>query len=443
MNCLTVFEFDKLVLEKAGGNTHDVPELVFSWLKTQCLEKEEGQTAWAKICQVENQVAVQVLNYVGVVRTPCGFQIEILPKIGKKCARDEARGLLIEMLKCLFGFRHIQTSNAALNVVRMPLLEVFIQQFLNAVGKLVKRGLRSDYDSECDNLFALRGKLLVSKQISQNLFRRNRFYTEHDEFSQNRPENRLIHSALRVVLAMCRSQENQRLGRELCFVFSDVPQSIDIDQDIQRIRLDRGMSYYETSLDWAKLILNGMSPIVGDRKHHAPSLLFPMEALFEAYVQKHLAKQLQHGYDLKPQSKSKSLVLHMTEYWFRLKPDLLIEKNKKTRLLLDAKWKLLDSKKNNGTDNYQLSQSDFYQLYAYGHHYLDGCGDMVLIYPKTDAFEAPLSVFSFPQHNELRLWVLPFCLTTRRLILPKELQFLELFLSEKTRKIDSFETVLN
>lgn len=418
MNCLTVFEFEKIALEKVGAIGHVVPERVFSWLESLCLKRKEGTPVWARLSQSQNQRAIQITNYVGVLRAPCGFQIEVLPKIGKESPPDKVRALLIEMLKCLYGFRHIQTSNAALNAVRMPLLEVFIQQFLSAVGALVKRGLRSDYLSEHDNLFALRGKLLVAKHLSQNLLRRDRFYTQHDEFSQNRPENRLIHSALRIVLTMCRSQENQRIARELCFVFTDVPQSSDVVQDIGRIRLDRGMSYYETALDWAKLILNGMSPITGDGKHHAPSLLFPMEALFEAYVQKHLAKQLQDGYYLKAQASSQHLVAHEMQRWFRLKPDLLIRDNKNTHLLLDTKWKLIDAKKNNGKEKYQLSQADFYQLYAYGHHYLDGRGDMVLIYPKTDAFDAPLPVFCFPQHSELRLWVLPFCLAARRLVLP-------------------------
>jgi 5-methylcytosine-specific restriction enzyme subunit McrC len=57
-------------------------------------------------------------------------------------------------------------------------------------------------------------------------------------------------------------------------------------------------------------------------------------------------------------------------------------------------------------------------LYAYGHHYLDGKGDVVLIYPKTDAFAQPLPVFVFPKAAGMRLWVLPFCLKERRLILP-------------------------
>lgn len=87
--------------------------------------------------------------------------------------------------------------------------------------------------------------------------------------------------------------------------------------------------------------------------------------------------------------------------------------------MLDTKWKLLDALKANGSEKYGLSQADFYQLHAYGQSYLDGQGDVVLIYPKTATFDQPLPVFEFPKIDGLRLWVLPFCLRSRRLLLPE------------------------
>jgi 5-methylcytosine-specific restriction enzyme subunit McrC len=336
----------------------------------------------------------------------------------KNMSFDDARSQLMKMLRCLPGFRHIRSSNADLQTERMPLLEVFIRHFLDAVRTLVKRGLRSDYVTQEDNLPALRGKLLVAHHIRHNGIRRERFFTRHDEFSQNRAENRLIHTALRKVLGWCRAQENQRTARELCFVFADVPLSTNIRLDMQHIRPDRGMAYYETALEWASLILHGQSPIASTGSQHAPSLLFPMDAVFEAYVQKHLARQLCDGFILKPQASTQHLVEHDEESWFRMKPDLLVKNKQKTHLVLDTKWKLLDANKNNARDKYQLSQADFYQMYAYGQHYLGGHGDIVLIYPKTDDFFEPLPVFEFPTAAGMRLWVLPFCVKHQSLLLP-------------------------
>ncbi|MGC9128940.1 MAG: 5-methylcytosine restriction system specificity protein McrC, partial [Acidithiobacillus sp.] len=109
---------------------------------------------------------------------------------------------------------------------------------------------------------------------------------------------------------------------------------------------------------------------------------------------------------------------HLEKDWFRLKPDLLVQASKVDRLVLDTKWKLIDGQQATGSEKYGLDQGDFYQLYAYGQNYLDGYGDVVLIYPKTDAFKRALPVFEFPKSSGLRLWVLPFCLKHKRLLLP-------------------------
>jgi 5-methylcytosine-specific restriction enzyme subunit McrC len=97
------------------------------------------------------------------------------------------------------------------------------------------------------------------------------------------------------------------------------------------------------------------------------------------------------------------------------------------QLVLDTKWKIIDGAKGNGSDKYGLSQADFYQLHAYGQAYLDGQGDVILIYPKTDALNSPLPVFEFPKSVGLRLWVLPFCLRTYRLDIPVDAKFADVF----------------
>ncbi|MBL0796335.1 MULTISPECIES: McrC family protein [Pseudomonas] len=420
MTAIQIFEFDTLVASDEDSNGTTVPLKVFAWLEEQCLTPDERAPVWLKLTSRQGRRAIRFSNYVGVLRAPCGYQIEILPKIGRDMCADRSRRLLIDMLKCLRGFRHIKTSNADLKMKHMPLLEVFLRQFLEAVRHVVNRGLRSDYSARQANLSSLRGKLLMAPHLAQNLLRRDRFFTEFDEFIQDRAENRLIHSALRKTLNMCKTPDNQRLARELSFVFAEVPLCSDISQDLKRIRLDRGMAYYEPALDWARFILQGDSPVAGAGKHDAPSLLFPMEALFEAYVAKHLKAQVQQGFTLRTQTSKHHLVSHRQQDWFRLKPDLLIEQGAEPHMVLDTKWKLLDSIKGNSREKYLLSQADFYQLHAYAHVYLKDAGNVVLIYPWTDSFAEPLPVFHFSSSNDLKLWVLPFCIENRRLLLPEQ-----------------------
>lgn len=95
---------------------------------------------------------------------------------------------------------------------------------------------------------------------------------------------------------------------------------------------------------------------------------------------------------------------------FRLKPDLLISKERKNYHVLDTKWKLISSNEN----DFSIEQDDIYQLFAYGHKYLNGCEDMILIYPQHHQFEIPLECFYLAE--ELRLWVIPFCIETVKMI---------------------------
>lgn len=425
MTRCTVYEFDALVAERPGdvaiAGLQPVPEKVFDWLAGEALRFAElGGATWLRLAQAHGRPAVKVNSFVGVVRAPCGYQIEVLPKVAKAIGGGdaEARTLLVDMLRCLGDFRHIQTASAHLAATNMPLLEIFIGEFLHAVERIVKRGLQSDYRQEQENRFALRGKLQMASHLRQNLCRRDRFFTEADEFSSNRPENRLLHAALRRVLAWTSSQANHQLARELGFVFAEVPMSADPRVDFSRVHHDRCMAHYEAALAWARLILRDESPLTGKGHHCSPSLLFPMEKVFEAFVARHLVGQLKPGFHMQEQAQSQHLVRHLEQKWFWLKPDLLVRESKKNRLVLDTKWKLIDSSQGNSDKKYGLAQSDFYQLNAYGQNYLEGQGSVVLIYPKTGEFDRALPKFEFINPSGLCLWVLPFCLEKKRLLLP-------------------------
>jgi 5-methylcytosine-specific restriction enzyme subunit McrC len=430
---VTVFEFGYLGrISAARQDTDIVPisDRAFEYLEKQCLE---AALPFLQLCARKSQKVIQVKNYVGVIIAPTGEQIEILPKIGKSQPIQTARQQLLLMLKHLEQFRHIKTKTAAVDTAQLPLLEIFIRQFLESVNHLIKRGLRSDYISQQENIAYQRGKLLVSKQIQHNSIHKHRFYVEHDEYWINRPENRLIHSAMLKIHQYTRSVTNQKLLQEQLFAFADVPFSQNIKRDFECIKIDRSMAYYQPALAWSKLILEGFSPLSMQGNTNAISMLFPMEAVFESYVASILQKQLNTGFTLHTQARSQTLATHQGNGYFRLKPDILIQKTvqssgKKNHLVLDTKWKLINSAKGNATDKYGLSQADFYQMFAYGHKYLGGSGDVLLIYPAHDGFTQAIENcfdFSADSSQSLKLWVVPFVIGKTdhesRLIFPESI----------------------
>jgi len=270
-----------------------------------------------------------------------------------------------------------------------------------------------------DNLQVLRGKLQIAGDIRHNLVRRDRFFVAFDEYLPDRAENRLLHSALRLALQAAEGWDTQRLARELLFAFDGVPESRSVADDLQRIRLDRGMESYGRALDWARLLLKGLTPVPAAGATEAPPLLFPMEKLFEAYVARHLRKQLAASLHLVVRPKARHLVRHRGQNWFKLIPDLSVSDGAKDVAILDTKWKVLDQTKNDSQLKYGIAQSDIYQLYTYGRHFLGGSGPVVLIYPKTDQFNVTLDPFEFcdgPERGDFKLWVVPFCLDSRKLL---------------------------
>jgi 5-methylcytosine-specific restriction enzyme subunit McrC len=72
--------------------------------------------------------------------------------------------------------------------------------------------------------------------------------------------------------------------------------------------------------------------------------------------------------------------------------------------IFDTKWKLIDH--NKPEKNYQINQSDLYQLYAYGKKY-DSCS-LLLIYPESETFNEPVY---FNYENQMNLTCIPWRFT--------------------------------
>ncbi|MGG6098660.1 McrC family protein [Pantoea allii] len=410
----SVFEYDLLGSGKAASvGAKLVPQQVFNYLEALSLASIQG-SQFLKLTSSSGFKLLQVQNYAGMLSTPHGFQLEILPKIGKNLTAVNARETFITMLSHLPGFRHIQTQQATLQAQRMPLLEIFISQFLLSVSQLLKQGLRSDYVSEQGNLPFMKGKLMLSAQLRHNAVNRHKFCVDYDEYMPDCAANRLLHSALDKLLSLKLSSENQRLLYELCFAFDGIPLSRDIESDINSLRLERGMAHYNEPMAWAQLILKGMSPSALQGNTKAISLLFPMEAVFESFVAQTLPYELPPHLKVQPQVSTYSLVKHGLHDCFKLRPDLLIQSRQpvQTKMVMDTKWKLVNSSQQTKS-LYGLAQADFYQMFAYGQKYLDGTGEMYLIYPAHDDFNQPIQQH-FAFSNTLKLWVVPYQITAKR-----------------------------
>jgi 5-methylcytosine-specific restriction enzyme subunit McrC len=414
MPSITVREYAWLTTQSLALASLDeatVTASAFDWL---CKESARLSKGGAALVQIDDRRWLRLDNYVGVIETPCGTRIEILPKhvVGEKEAAS-ARGLLRKMLCSCLNLKPRETSPTDIQAFDAPLTEWVMQQFLESLDHLVKRGVRFDYHSVQEEQRFLRGRLDLFRQLRQPPGRQHVFQIEHDIFDADRPENRLLRSALDRVCRMTRDPRNWRLSHELATFLSPIPCSADVVSDFRRWRDDRLMAHYRPVRPWCSLILDEQSPISIVGEWHGMSLLFPMEKLFERYVESCLRRDLPSDVQLKATASTEYLCTHLGQDWFQLKPDFLMHRGD-TRWVLDTKWKLIDASLGSAKDKYSLSQADFYQLFAYGERYLGGVGDLFLVYPETPTFYQPLPVFRFS--DEMRLTVLPFDLERGRVV---------------------------
>lgn len=324
---------------------------------------------------------ISLKNYVGLIQLGSGYQIQILPKISFDSEDEDnvkAKAVFLKMLRCLKSFPGKVFTGANLNVAKMNLYEIFINMYLQEVRQLVKRGIKSSYIEQEDNLKFYKGKLLVNEQIKYNLVHKERFYVRFDEYNVNRAENRLVKATLIKLSKLTTSAENSKEIRQLLTAFEMVEESFNYEKDFSKVDINRNTKDYELLMQWTKVFLLNKSFTTFSGKNNSKSLLFPMESVYESYVAYHMKKVFGPlGWNVSAQDIRHHLFEKPTPQ-FRLRPDIVMRKGKGT-VVLDTKWKRLI---NNPGKNYGISQADMYQMYAYSKKYKTS--EIWLLYPITD-----------------------------------------------------------
>lgn len=376
----------------------------------------------------KNTSELKVQNFVGVIETPCGTEIEILPKNEEVLEnRAQSRHLLIKMLSQVLNFPQKDSGLASIEQFKVPVTEWFYLQFLQALQKLYRIGIRFDYQRTDEETRFLRGQLDTARQIQKPVTKQHEFSIRHDIFTSNRAENRLIRSCIDYICKRTQNSDIWRKAHEYHLLFAEVASAQNIRQDFKQWKNDRLMSHYKEIKYWCEIILGQQIPLAVKGSQRGKSILFPMEKLFEKYVEIQLFNQLEKGAKLESQKASHYLARYeneqMTKKIFNLKPDLTIEylchrENRKKYLILDTKWKIINR---NADENFGLKQSDMYQMFAYNHMYQGHQSDIVLIYPKHAHFVKALQPFLLNIHASLgaelqpKIWVVPFDLQLDKL----------------------------
>lgn len=325
---------------------------------------------------------ITVKNYVGLIQMNNGYQVQVLPKIsfdsGEDAGNKETKRIFLKMLKSMKDFPSKVFNDANLKVDHMNLYEIFINMYLQEVRQLVKRGIKSAYVEQEDNLKFYKGKLLTTQHIKTNIAHKERFYVAYDEFHPNRPENKLVKATLLKLQKLTISADNSKEIRQLLTAFEMVEPSTNYIKDFSQVKIDRNTKIYGMIMQWSKVFLLNKSFTTFSGKNTSRALLFPMESVYESYVAQEIKKVLRPaGWEVSSQDKGHYL-FNEPRRQFALRPDIVCKRGGRT-VIMDTKWKsLIDNER----VNYGISQSDMYQMYAYSKKYKTP--EIWLLYPLND-----------------------------------------------------------
>ena len=410
------------------------------------MPRKSFDNLWQYILESSNNEVEQVMTvhtkggrryiktgrYVGTIQTKDGHTIEILPKIYKASDKTLAdvklcRKVFLQMLRHFTDRKAKSFQNATLEARDgFPILEAYINNYINELDKLLVIGLRKNYATIEGNQKFLRGRLIVPKHIAMNSCDKTKFYISHNQYIHDIPQNRIIVSTLNVLNTISHSSSNRMRIHGLLAMMADIPESKNIESDMVKAKsTNRLFASYDMILQWSEQFLHGRGITTFSGKCLNQSLLFSAERLFEDFVA-HLFRKYAENCNVSAQHKKYYLVdKHRGSGIFQLRPDIFVENDDKSLnygcVIIDTKWKTLDSSRID--KQYFIDMKDIYQLYAYGQKYRNGYNkeinddivpQLVLLYPSTDKFSVKLDDFIYDDilHTTgLSLMVVPFDLS--------------------------------
>ena len=417
MNPIVVREYEKIGIK--GTSKSDIDKIIdkdkFDKLKE--FIKDSKLHEEPKFFEVYKDHIIPQ-NFIGSINID-DISIEIFPKIPLvKDDKAQERKRFLEILEYVETFNENIFENLEIGNQDMPILEIFISNFINEVEKILKKGLVYSYINKSENIYYFKGKLDLTNHIKYN-FIENKFFMNFDEFSVNSLENCLIKLALEKIKNISANMQNVTKIHQLLVYFEDIESSGMIPAHLfRKLLFDRKNSFYKKSLDFAKFFLLDESPysVFYNDEKEITGLFFPMETIYESYIATELKEVIDNKFSIKIQDSSYR-VFNKCEVGknevkknitcFKLKPDIVLE-NENEIIILDTKWKeLKNPEEKEGTYNFGISKEDIYQMITYIHVYnskAKKCNKAYLVYPINNNDKTPLiENIVFSEENELEV----------------------------------------
>jgi 5-methylcytosine-specific restriction enzyme subunit McrC len=362
-----------------------------------------------RLLPIGSSYAIQATEHVGFVRFG-RHAVQVLPKMYKQSsppARQyrEASMTLLWMLDYALGLSLREPAVETLLDSNLNWFEVLTRLFASHLLEEWQRGASQSYLTIEDDIPTLRGKWRLTEQ-ARHPARGHIFSVAYDEFTSDNMLNRVFRYVVERLWHLTGDMHNQRLLDLARQWLDDVTLApVMTSQDAEPGLITRLNERYEPLLNLARLFLAGGALHTEPGALPTFSLTFDMNVLFELFVATFLRARRAHilppwlqDCEMLPQARGAALRLAQRDTIdvFTLKPDIVFRREgPEYPLLLDTKYKLLDENQR----KLGVSESDFYQMYAYARRY--HCAQVILVYPRSVDMERDLYVpFTVVESNE-------------------------------------------
>jgi 5-methylcytosine-specific restriction enzyme subunit McrC len=317
---------------------------------------------------------IKMTQYVGMLATPM-VRLEILPKIDN-LKTSETRNTLIRMICVAWDIPLAEGDLTGHDYQTFDILELLIAAFARRLRNEIRAGLSRAYTGNEQDLFRMRGKMLVKRQFTTLAANPQRLACQYDEFTANIGLNQILLCAVLFLARRTSRPETQRLLNEIAMHLPDVC-AISVPEAMnEKVFFDRANRRWEVVVTLARQLLAGIYQTPYSGEQIGLAVLFDMNLLFERYVAELAKKPCRSlGYAVRTQRPVRCLArTHDGKPVFSTHPDIHLEKEQDV-IILDTKWKKLDPAR----PNLDVPQSDGYQMHGYAHVY--GASATVLVFP--------------------------------------------------------------
>ncbi len=253
--------------------------------------------------------------------------------------------------------------------------------FANELNAIFKRGICKRYVRKEENLRFLKGRLLISQQVRNNVRKQTKFSCLYDDLTYDSLENRIVLRATSLLVPRIRFNDvvKRDLFRYMNMLREEVSLEAVVPEDCNKVQYSRINDYYEAIIEFCKIILQDhFIRSVHKGASRGFNFIVNMNQVYEDFITEMIIEVFREEeklreYVVETQEKFDSLV---KEKKIITKPDILLRR-KNTReypFIIDAKYKR------------QENNADYYQVIAYALA-IPSATACFLVYPSEEKIE--------------------------------------------------------